>query len=86
MNYCFFDDGWSGASFDRPGFMEMMDCVERYEVKCVLTKNLSCMGRNYLQVGMFTEIIFLKEGVRFILKKESFGELRIDTEHRQQDR
>ncbi len=62
----FVDDGWSGANFQRPGFMEMMDCVERGEVKCVITKDLSRMGRNYLQVGMFTEITFPKKGVRFI--------------------
>ena len=62
----FVDDGWSGANFQRPGFMEMMDCVESGEVKCVITKDLSRMGRNYLQVGMFTEITFQKKGVRFI--------------------
>ena len=67
LNYRFFvDDGWSGANFQRPGFMEMMDCVESGEVKCVITKDLSRMGRNYLQVGMFTEITFPKKGVRFI--------------------
>ena len=67
LNYRFFvDDGWSGANFQRPGFMEMMDCVENGEVKCVITKDLSRMGRNYLQVGMFTEITFPKKGVRFI--------------------
>ncbi len=67
MNYRFFvDDGWSGANFQRPGFTEMMDCVESGEVKCVITKDLSRMGRNYLQVGMFTEITFPKKGVRFI--------------------
>ena len=44
----------------------MMDCVENGEVKCVITKDLSRMGRNYLQVGMFTEITFPKKGVRFI--------------------
>ena len=62
----FVDDGWSGANFQRPSFMEMMDCVESGEVKCVITKDLSRMGRNYLQVGMFTEITFPKKGVRFI--------------------
>ena len=62
----FVDDGWSGANFQRPGFMEMMDCVESGEVKCVITKDLSRMGRNYLQVGMLTEITFPKKGVRFI--------------------
>ena len=67
MNYRFFvDDGWSGANFQRPGFIEMMDGVDRGEVKCVVVKDLSRIGRNYLQVGMFTEITFPKKGVRFI--------------------
>lgn len=56
----FVDDGWSGANFQRPGFMEMMDCVENGEVKCVITKDLSRMGRNYLQVGMFTETLWTR--------------------------
>ena len=67
LNYRFFvDDGWSGANFQRPSFMEMMDMVDSGEVKTVITKDLSRMGRNYLQVGIFTEITFPKKGVRFI--------------------
>ena len=60
------DDGWSGANFQRPGFTEMMDAVESGAVKTVVTKDLSRLGRNYLQVGLFTEITFPKKGVRFI--------------------
>ena len=67
MPYQFFvDDGWSGANFQRPGFTEMMDAVESGAVKTVVTKDLSRLGRNYLQVGLFTEITFPKKGVRFI--------------------
>ena len=50
----------------RPGFTEMMDAVESGAVKTVVTKDLSRLGRNYLQVGLFTEITFPKKGVRFI--------------------
>ena len=65
--YTFYiDDGWSGANFERPGFTEMMDAVENGAVKTVVTKDLSRLGRNYLQVGLFTEITFPKKGVRFI--------------------
>ena len=56
-NYKFFvDDGWSGANFDRPSFTEMMEGVESGEIKTVVTKDLSRLGRNYLQVGMYTEL------------------------------
>ena len=67
MNYRFFvDDGWSGANFQRPGFMEMMEGVENGEIKTVVTKDLSRLGRNYLQVGMYTEMVFPRKGVRYI--------------------
>ena len=54
------------VKLQRPGFTEMMDAVESGAVKTVVTKDLSRLGRNYLQVGLFTEITFPKKGVRFI--------------------
>ena len=51
----FVDDGWSGANFERPAFTQMIEGVENGEVKTVITKDLSRLGRNYLQVGLFTE-------------------------------
>ena len=62
----FTDDGISGTRFDRPGFMSLMDQVMAGRVSTIVVKDLSRMGRNYLQVGMFTEITFPKKGVRFI--------------------
>ena len=62
----FVDDGWSGANFDRPSFTEMMEGVESGEIKTVIVKDLSRLGRNYLQVGYYTEIVFPKKNVRFI--------------------
>ena len=57
MNYRFFvDDGWSGANFERPSFKEMIEGVENGEIKTIITKELSRLGRNYLQVGMYTEL------------------------------
>ena len=50
------DDGFSGGNFDRPSFTEMMEGVENGEIKTVVTKDLSRLGRNYLQVGMYTEL------------------------------
>ena len=62
----FVDDGWSGANFERPSFKEMMEGVENGEIKTVIVKDLSRLGRNYLQVGMYTEMVFPRKGVRFI--------------------
>ena len=67
MNTRFYiDDGWSGANFNRPGFMEMMEGVEDGTIKTVITKDLSRLGRDYLQCGFYTEILFPKKGVRYI--------------------
>ncbi len=67
MNYRFFvDDGWSGANFERPSFKEMIEGVENGEIKTIITKELSRLGRNYLQVGMYTEMVFPRKGVRYI--------------------
>lgn len=67
LNYRFYvDDGWSGANFERPSFREMMEGIESGEIKTVITKDLSRLGRNYLQVGMYTEMIFPQKGVRYI--------------------
>ena len=66
-NHQFFvDDGWSGANFDRPSFTEMMEGVESGAIKTVIVKDLSRLGRNYLQVGYYTEMVFPKKNVRFI--------------------
>ena len=60
------DDGYSGANFDRPGFQEMLSDIESGKVGTVIVKDMSRLGRNYLQVGMYTEMIFPQKGVRFI--------------------
>ena len=62
----FTDDGWSGANFDRPNWKRMIESIERGEVSHVLVKDLSRVGRDYLQVGFYTEVMFRENGVRFI--------------------
>jgi DNA invertase Pin-like site-specific DNA recombinase/ssDNA-binding Zn-finger/Zn-ribbon topoisomerase 1 len=59
------DDGWSGTRFDRPGFMKMIDEVERGNVLCCITKDMSRLGRDHLRVGLLLEK-FRECGVRFI--------------------
>ena len=60
------DDGYSGANFQRPGFQAMLADIEAGKVGTVIVKDMSRLGRNYLQVGMYTEMIFPQKGVRFI--------------------
>ncbi len=81
MPYQFFvDDGWSGANFNRPGFTEMIERVESGEIKTVVTKDLSRLGRNYLQVGMYTEMIFPRKGVRYIAINDGVDSAQGDSE------
>lgn len=76
----FVDDGWSGANFNRPGFTEMIERVENGEIKTVITKDLSRLGRNYLQVGMYTEIVFPRKGVRYIAVNDGVDSAQGDSE------
>ena len=62
----FVDDGWSGTNFDRPSFRRMEQMIEAGEVGTVIVKDMSRLGRNYLQVGMYTDIVFVENDVRFI--------------------
>ena len=76
----FVDDGWSGANFNRPGFTEMIERVENGEIKTVVTKDLSRLGRNYLQVGMYTEVVFPRKGVRYIAVNDGVDSAQGDSE------
>ena len=62
----FYDDGYSGTNFNRPGFVALLEEIEAGRVETLVVKDLSRFGRNYLQVGYYTEILFPKKGIRFI--------------------
>ena len=62
----FVDDGYSGTSFQRPGFQKMLDEIEAGHVAVCIVKDLSRFGRNSALTGMYTNITFAKYGVRFI--------------------
>ena len=62
----FVDDGFSGANFNRPEWQRMISMVEADQIGVLLAKDMSRIGRNYLEVGFYTEILFPKHNVRFI--------------------
>lgn len=62
----FIDDGYSGTNFERPAMQEMLELVKAGIVKCIIVKDFSRFGRNYLETGTYLEQIFPCMGVRFI--------------------
>jgi len=67
----FVDDGWTGVSFQRPAFMEMMEGVKDGSVKTIIVKDHSRLGRNRLIVGALLEEDFVRYGVRYIAVTDS---------------
>ena len=62
----FTDDGWSGATFDRPSWNRLVEGVKNGEITVCICKDMSRIGRDHLQVGFFTDILFREKEVRFI--------------------
>ena len=62
----FTDDGYSGGNFDRPGWKEMLRQIEDGSIGTVIVKDMSRVGRDYLQVGFYTEVFFREKGVHFV--------------------
>lgn len=61
-----FDDGYTGTNYDRPGFQKVMDAVNAGTVNCVIVKDLSRLGREYVETGKYLEMVFPSMGIRFI--------------------
>lgn len=62
----FTDDGYSGGSFERPAWKKLIEGVENNIIDTVIVKDMSRVGRDYLQVGFYTEVMFREKGVHFI--------------------
>ena len=60
------DDGYSGTNFQRPSFQNMIKDIENGLINCVITKDLSRLGRNYLDCGLYLEVFFPENNVRYI--------------------
>ena len=76
----YIDDGISGTTFNRPGFQSMIADVEAGKVKRVIVKDMSRLGRDYLQVGMYTEIFFPEHDVHFIAVNDGVDSNQEDNE------
>lgn len=74
------DDGWSGTNYDRPAFQRMIDDIEDGKINCVVTKDLSRLGRNYILTGQYTEIYFPSKGVRYIAVNDNVDTLNGENE------
>lgn len=74
------DDGISGTTFNRAGFQSMIADVESGKVKRVIVKDMSRLGRDYLQVGMYTEIFFPEHDVHFIAVNDGVDSNQEDNE------
>lgn len=61
-----YDDGYTGTNFDRPGFRAILEKIREGKVNCVIVKDLSRLGREYIETGKYLEMIFPDLGVRFI--------------------
>ena len=62
----FVDDGYSGANFNRPNWNCMIELVKDNKIGVIIAKDMSRIGRNYLEVGLYTEMLFPEHDVRFI--------------------
>lgn len=74
----FADDGYSGVNFERPTFRRMLDLIEDGKIGVIITKDLSRLGRNYIEVGSYTVIYFPKSNVRYIAVNDNFDSMYTD--------
>ena len=72
------DDGYSGSNFDRPEFKRMTSDIESGKVNCVIVKNLSRFGRDYIEAGRLIQKIYLAFCVRFIAITDNYDSLTAD--------
>ena len=79
----FCDDGYTGTNFDRPGFEKMMAAVRQKEIDCIVVKDLSRFGRDYIESGKYIQKIFPMLGIRFIAINDHYDSA--DTENRSND-
>lgn len=73
------DDGYTGTDFNRPGFQRLLEDMRNGNINCVLVKDLSRLGRNYIEVGNYIEQIFPLFNIRFIAINDSIDSFKNPT-------
>ena len=76
----YIDDGYTGTNFNRPGFKRMINDIENKLINIVITKDLSRLGRNYLDTGRYTEEYFPLHNIRYIAVNDNFDSNNSDNE------
>lgn len=76
----FCDNGETGTDFERPGFEQMMDEVRHRKIDCIVVKDLSRFGRNYVETGYYLEKIFPYMGIRLVAVNDGYDTLSGDTD------
>ena len=76
----YIDDGYSGTNFNRPSFQNMIDDIENGKINMVVVKDLSRLGRNYIQTGQYTDIFFPDRGVRFVALNDGIDSINSDND------
>lgn len=74
------DDGWTGTNFERPGFKKMIDDALSGKINCIITKDLSRLGRNYVQAGYYTDEFFPENDIRYIAINDSIDTISDDND------
>ncbi len=74
------DDGFSGLNYNRPSFQRLLKDIEDKRINVVITKDLSRLGRDYIQTGYYTEIYFQSKGVRYIAVNDNVDTNRDDND------
>ena len=73
ISHYYVDNGFSGKRFDRPAFKQMIQDILAGTVKCIIVKDLSRLGRDYITVGYYLEMFFPSKGVRFVSVNDQFN-------------
>ena len=71
------DDGYSGVDFQRPAFIEMVEDIKSEKVNCVVVKDFSRFGRNYIEAGKYIQVLFPRSGVRFIAINDAYDSAKV---------